>query len=228
MRSRHADDFNHDPWARTYDAKVQDEANPIRAGYAALLAWALSSAQIAEDAVVLDLGAGTGNTAAGIPMARRVIAVDVSEKMLAQAPRKLAHLPWVEILKADLLEVFERNLPSFDAILATYSIHHLTEEEKRALYLKVHAALKPGGRVVFGDLMFEDQEAKRVLAARWTDDERTQVLRSVDEEFPFYLDRALPALEAAGLHVCEVRRFSDLSWGIVAEREGTLSGPSPA
>lgn len=224
MRSRHADDFNHDPWARAYDAKVRDEANPIRAGYAALLAWTLSSAQIAEDDVVLDLGAGTGNAAAGIPMAKRVVAVDVSERMLAQAPSKLAHLPWVEILKADLLEVFERDLPAFDAILATYSVHHLTEEEKAELYRRIHAGLEPRGRVVIGDLMFEDQAAKRDLAARWTDEERAQILRSVEEEFPFYLDRTLPALEAAGLEVHEVRRFSDLSWGIVAQRPAADPG----
>ena len=218
MRSRHADTFNHDPRADAYDAKVLDEENPLRAGYAALLEWTLASACIGREDVVLDLGAGTGNTARGIVAARRVIAVDVSEKMLAQAPRKLEHLPWVEILKADLLEVFDRDLPPLDAIVSTYAVHHLTSEEKTELFSRARDALRPGGRAVFGDLMFESPSHKTSLAAAWTDADRAQVLKSVEEEFPFFLDETLPGLAAAGLEVREVKRFSDLSWGIATVR----------
>lgn len=218
MRSRHADEFNHDPWAESYDAKVRDETNPIRTGYAALLAWTLENAHVDADAVVLDLGAGTGNTAAGIRQAARVIAVDVSEKMLAQAGAKLAHLPRVDLIQADLLEVFEQDLPPIDAIVSTYSVHHLTEEEKAELFVRAHDALRPGGSLVLGDLMFESASAKAELAAAWSEDDRAQILKSVEEEFPFSLDHALPALAVAGLEVQAVKRFSDLSWGIAALR----------
>ena len=88
MRSRDADRFNHDPWADGYDEKVRDETNPIRAGYAALLAWTVEQAHITPASVVLDLGVGTGNTAALIPSARKVVGVDVSARMLAQAPEQ--------------------------------------------------------------------------------------------------------------------------------------------
>ena len=218
MRSRDADRFNHDPWAEGYDEKVLDETNPIRAGYAALLAWTVEQARIEMDSIVLDLGVGTGNTAAAIPSARKVVGVDVSAKMLEQAPAKFSHLADVELLQADLLEVFDRELPTFDAVVSTYSVHHLDAEEKAELFRRVNRALRPGGRAVFGDLMFESEAAQAEIAAVWSDDERAQVMISVEEEYPWRIDRAVRDLEAAGLSVVETKRFSVLSWGICCER----------
>ena len=218
MRSRDADRFNHDPWADDYDAGVRDESNPIRAGYDAVLGWTVEQAQIGPSALVLDLGVGTGNTAARIAAARKVVGVDVSERMLAQAPAKLSHLAEVELIQADLLEVFDRALPRFDAVVSTYSLHHLAFDEKAELFRRIAACLGPGGRAVFGDLMFESRVARDEIAAAWSDAERSQVLLSVEEEHPWRHDRCLPALDAAGLGVDETRRFSVLSWGIACTR----------
>ncbi len=218
MRSRDADRFNHDPWADDYDRKVRDETNPIRAGYAAVLAWTVEQARIGPDSVVLDLGVGTGNTVALIPRARRVVGVDVSTRMLAQAPAKLSHLLHVELLEADLLEVFDRDLPVFDAVVSTYSVHHLDDTEKAELFRRVHGALRPGGRAVFGDLMFESEAARSEIAAAWSDEDRARVIKSLDEEHPWRVDHAVRHLESAGLQVLEARRFSVLSWGISAEK----------
>lgn len=218
MRSRDADRFNHDPWADGYDEKVLDETNPIRAGYAALLRWTVEQARIAPESVVLDLGVGTGNTVALISAARKVVGVDVSAKMIERAPEKLSHLSDVELVQADLLEVFDRDLPLFDAVVSTYSVHHLDADEKAELFRRIHTVLAPGGRAVFGDLMFEDETARAEIAAAWGDDERAQVLISVEEEHPWRIDRAIGDLEAAGLQVVEMRRFSALSWGICCAR----------
>lgn len=218
MRSRHADEFNHDPWAADYDEKVRDESNPIRTGYADLLRWTVEKACIGPASVVLDLGSGTGNTSALIPAASRVICVDVSARMAERAPLKLGHLDTVEMVEADLLEVFERDLPPLDAVVSTYSVHHLTEEEKPLLFRAVHEALVPGGRAAFGDLMFEHEDARAALADVWTDEERLQVLRSLDEEFPWRVDRAVAALRDVGFVRIETKRFSALSWGVAAEK----------
>lgn len=220
MRSRHADAFNHDPWADDYDEKVRDESNPIRSAYAEVLRWTVEQARIEPTSVVLDLGSGTGNTTALIPAAAQVICVDVSSAMAEQAPAKLAHLSDVEIVHADLLEVFDRALPPLDAVISTYSVHHLTEEEKAHLHHAVRSALRPGGRVAYGDLMFESAEAKADLAEAWTDEERRQVMKSLDEEFPWFVDRAVRELESAGYGEIETRRFSTLSWGLAATGHG--------
>jgi hypothetical protein len=39
MRSKYADYFNHDADAAGYDQDVQNERDPIRAGYRAVLRW---------------------------------------------------------------------------------------------------------------------------------------------------------------------------------------------
>ena len=218
MRSRHADEFNHDPWADAYDAGVRDGSNPIRAAYAEVLRWTVDRARIGPTDVVLDLGAGTGNTTALVPAAARVILVDVSPRMLAQASAKVAHLAQVEVRQVDLLEAFDTELPPLDAIVSTYAVHHLTAAEKARLFHEAHRALRPGGRAVFGDLMFESEAARSALAAAWTDEERRQVLKSLDEEFPWRVDQACRHLEAAGLAVLETNRFSVLSWGIATHR----------
>jgi putative AdoMet-dependent methyltransferase len=218
MRSRHADEFNHDPWAANYDRKVRDESNPIRAGYAELLAWTIAEARIGPTSVVMDLGSGTGNSAAAIPAAAKVLCVDISAGMAAQAPAKLRHLVDVEFLEADLLEVFDRPLPRLDALISTYAVHHLTEDEKPVLFGAIHASLEPGGRAVFGDLMFESEAARDEIDRAWQDDERRLVMRSLEEEFPWFVDRAVEQLGAAGFVDVETRRFSTLSWGIAATR----------
>ena len=130
MRSQHAHAFNHDEWAAGYDADVADETNPIRAGYQATLEWVVERAAVGPDDAVVDLGIGTGNLARLLPPCRRLVGVDVSPKMLELAAPKLG--PAVELVTADVLEVFERP-DRYDAVVSTYAIHHLTADEKAAL-----------------------------------------------------------------------------------------------
>jgi putative AdoMet-dependent methyltransferase len=215
MRSRRADDFNHDPWAEDYDESVLDETDPIRAGYGETLEWVVDRAEITPASRVVDLGAGTGNTAALIPAAKHVICVDVSTKMMDLARPKLGHLESVEYVQADLLEFFD--VPRrFDRTVSTYAVHHLTEDEKALLLQRIASSLEPGGLAVFGDLMFENRAARDALArkyAGWPD-----VIESIEDEYFWYIDGAAEHAQAAGCEITDTRRFSDLSWGIRVER----------
>jgi putative AdoMet-dependent methyltransferase len=217
MRSRHADAFNHDPWAAGYDAEVVDETDPIRAGYAGLLSWTVQRAEISQSHTVVDLGAGTGNTSALIPEAREVLCVDVSATMMELARPKLSHLPRVEYVLADLLEFFDEPR-RFDRLVSTYAVHHLTEDEKATLLERVAASLAPDGIAVFGDLMFEDRAAAAALAEKYAGE--PGVVESFEEEFFWYLDQELGHARDAGLAITEMRRFSDLSWGLRMEPVG--------
>jgi putative AdoMet-dependent methyltransferase len=223
MESQYGAAFNHDPWADGYDQDVRNEAQPIRAGYAEVLAWTVAQAQITPQSVVLDLGSGTGNTSALIPAARRVVCVDLSARMTELARPKLAHLARVEFVMADLLGYFHtirssEQPPQFDAVLSTYAVHHLTEDEKTRLFRHIWERLRPGGRAVFGDLMFAHAEARRESEEKYRLLGDQEMIESFDEEFFWLVDAAEAALAAANFELVETRRFSELSWGICARK----------
>jgi len=216
MRSRHADVFNHDEDAPDYDHNVRNERDPIRAGYEAALDWVIDRAAIDPASVVLDLGSGTGNLSERIGACRELVCVDVSSKMTELARPKLAHLN-VSFVQNDLLAYFEGDGPRFDAVVSTYAVHHLTEDEKQALFCEVWERLNPGGRAAFGDLMLASAAERDGFARRYRDQGLVGVANSFEEEFYWYLDSAIAGLERLGFAV-ESKRFSDLSWGVAARK----------
>lgn len=213
MRSQHVAEFNHDPWAAEYDEDVRNENDPIRTGYAEALAWTVARAEIEPQHVVVDLGVGSGNTSALIPAARQVIGVDISGAMMALARPKLAHLADVRFVQADLLEFFDQPHP-FDRLISTYALHHLTEPEKTQLFRFIWRDLTPGGRAVFGDLMFANAAARAELETLYRTAGDTGMIETFAEEFFWLVDSACASLFETGFDVVEVKRFSQLSWGI--------------
>lgn len=214
MRSRHIDRFNHDVDAADYDTDVTRERHPIRAGYAAVLKWVANEADPTPASRVLDLGTGTGNTALALPAWATLDAVDVSENMAAIARSKLAGRAPVTFVQADLLEYFDEPRGPYDAIVSTYAIHHLTDEEKAALFAALAEALAPGGVAVFGDLMFADAAAKEEYLKTCPD---PVLVDDIRDEFFWDLSRDVAELQRHGL-VVTTRRLSELSWGVAARR----------
>jgi len=101
------------------------------------------------DETVLDAGCGTGRVTE-LLLARllrgRVLALDSSPAMLAEARRRLAaHASRVDFVEADL----GRPLPlpgPVDAVLSTATFHWVPDHD--ALFRHLHAVLVPGGRLV--------------------------------------------------------------------------------
>ncbi|MEK0313445.1 class I SAM-dependent methyltransferase [Cohnella sp. 56] len=111
---------------------------------------------------VLDLGAGTGLLAAMVrrklPQAR-ITLMDMSESMLEVARRRFAGDENVRYAVADYTGyAFEPG--SYDFVVSSLSIHHLTHPDKRRLFASLYAALAPGGVFVNAD-----QVAGRTAAA---------------------------------------------------------------
>ena len=105
----------------------------------------LDRLELDGDERVLDAGCGTGRvTAALVERLPRghVVAVDGSPSMVEQARERLG--PDVEVFVADLLEL-ELDEP-VDAILSTATFHWINDHDR--LFERLHAALKPGGRLV--------------------------------------------------------------------------------
>jgi len=95
---------------------------------------------------VLDLGAGTGLLSAAVVArvpAVRLHLLDGSPAMLGHARQRLADRPGTRFTEGDLTGP----LPAgpFAAVVSALAIHHLSGEQKRDLYGRVFAALRPGG-----------------------------------------------------------------------------------
>ena len=213
MRSRHADRFNHDEDAPGYDADVRNEADPIRHGYAATLAWVADRIG-ASGRAILELGSGTGNLTALLPADRPITCVDVSTTMQDLARAKLDR-PALRYVVGDLLGVFP--VDGYGAVASTYAVHHLEADEKDALFAHIWDALPPGGVMAIGDLGFADPEARRTMLGRYRRDGRAELADDIDDEFFWDVAARARALEGLGFAV-EVAQLGELSWGVAARR----------
>jgi len=96
---------------------------------------------------ILDLGCGDGRLLALVlvrfPQAAG-LAIDFSPAMLERAHRRFAGNKRVEVREHNLDHPLPQ-LGSFDAVVSSFAIHHLTHERKTALYGEVFSLLKPGG-----------------------------------------------------------------------------------
>ncbi|HEY2398077.1 MAG TPA: methyltransferase domain-containing protein [Solirubrobacteraceae bacterium] len=105
----------------------------------------LGRMELRGDELVLDAGCGSGRITEALRQRLphgRVIAVDESPSMVSAAHRRLG--PGADVRVADLLEL-ELEEP-VDAILSTATFHWISDHD--ALFRRLHAALRPGGRLL--------------------------------------------------------------------------------
>ncbi len=120
--------------------------------------------------LVVDLGAGTGALSLAILDAlpdARVQLVDVDPAMLEVARGRLAaHAGRYELRRG----AFADPLPPCDAVVASLALHHVADlAEKRALYRRIHGALRPGGALLVADVtVHEDGAERRRVFAGWS------------------------------------------------------------
>jgi tRNA (cmo5U34)-methyltransferase len=106
---------------------------------------------------ILDLGTGTGETAAKAlhvhPQAK-LTGIDSSGAMLAAARARL------DPARVDLrCAHIEDALPAgvFDLVVSALTVHHLYGESKAGLFERVAGVLAPGGRFVLADVVIPDR-----------------------------------------------------------------------
>ena len=115
----------------------------------------LAGAAIASGEQVLDAGCGTGTLAVAAARAApgvRVTGLDADASILVRARRKATGAG----LEIGFDEGRSTALPytdaSFDLVLSTLFFHHLRDDAKRKTAAELVRVLRPGGRVVVGDL----------------------------------------------------------------------------
>lgn len=102
---------------------------------------------------VLDLGAGNGNVVATLltrfPEASYTL-LDASEKMLAEAMVRFGSFKIS--LEHGLMQNAKFAEDTFDLATASFSLHHLVENQKKEVVSSTYNLLRPGGYFCYADL----------------------------------------------------------------------------
>ncbi len=143
--------------AKNWDEHVSavDEVSRGR-GFLRLRDQIIELASPSHSDVVLDLGAGTGLLT--LPVAEQaeiVWAIDISPAMCDRLRARAAGegLSNINVVVASAV-----SLPladsSVDVVVSNYCFHHLRDRDKERALSEVFRVLRPGGRLVFADMMF--------------------------------------------------------------------------
>jgi SAM-dependent methyltransferase len=142
---------SYDTWAPVYDAWASDMTEDV-AFYVDL------AREAAEPIVELAVGSGRVAVAIARETGKRVLGIDSSPAMLALARERSAGLP-VELREGDMRD-FELEEP-VDLVICPFRglLHLPTWRDKRRVFERVAAALRPGGRVAFNAFAFDPKIA---------------------------------------------------------------------
>lgn len=137
---------------------------------------------------MLDIGFGTGTLSAKLyENGCTIYGQDFSEKMIETASLKMpdAHL-YQGDFSTGLVEPLKKQ--KYDFIVATYSLHHLTDEQKAVFLNELYGLLKEDGMILIGDVAFETRAqldaCRQEEGDAWDDEEIYFAVDEWKEAFP--------------------------------------------
>lgn len=179
-----------DLWADGYDKTVglsdEDGSYPF-AGYRSILNAIYNEILAKPRCTVLDIGFGTGTLTSRLyESGCTIYGQDFSQRMIQLAQEKM---PEAKLYQGDFSRglVPELEAQQYDFITATYSLHHLTDSQKAEFLPHLKSLLRPGGKLLIGDVAFSSREQLEACAASAGDEWD-------DEEIYFVHDELLPAI----------------------------------
>lgn len=140
----------------------------------------------------LDLGAGSGLLSAILARDLELESLVLLDRSAAMMERAIPALEGIALQTAvsPMQGLGEAGLEegSFDAIWSALAIHHLTGEEKQALFRRVHALLAPGGMFINADQSLgRTPEIEAIYRAQWLEDVRAA--GAAEEDVALALER---------------------------------------
>ena len=222
-------DFADPAQVATYDARQKS----TDAAAAALL----EEVGVVAGQVVADFGCGTGVLACQASLKQcEVHAIDISEAMLEATRRRAAHLGAASVTtqKAGFLS-FSLEPGSLDLATTQYALHHLNDFWKLVALQRIHAALKPGGRLLLRDVVYSchPAEIKQTVDAwlRWMQEERgysrDENVTHVREEHSTFAWVMEGLLERAGFRMLHSKYAMGVYATYLVQRPVGLDGAEP-
>ena len=180
-----------DLWADDYDKSVglsdEDGTYPF-AGYKTILNAIYNRVLSTSSKTVLDIGFGTGTLTTKLyEHGCEVYGQDFSDRMIELAQEKM---PNAKLFQGDFSNGLVEPLlqQKYDVIIATYSLHHLTDLQKITFLKNLLLLLNEGGCIYIGDVAFETRvELQKYMAEagdEWDDDEIYFVYDELRAHFP--------------------------------------------
>lgn len=180
-----------DLWADGYDKSVavseENDEYPF-AGYGQILNTIYNHVLTNPGRQVLDIGFGTGTLTTKLyEQGCTIYGQDFSQRMIDLAQEKMpeAHLYQGDFTLGLANELMGRQ---YDAIIATYSLHHLSDTQKVRFFRDLLGLLAPNGCIYVGDVAFRTREeleaCRRRMAEKWDEDEIYFVFEELNEAFP--------------------------------------------
>lgn len=166
-------------WANDYDKEVgisdEDNIYPF-AGYKKLLNKIYNEVLNTSAKNVLDIGFGTGTLIKKLyENGYNIYGQDFSDKMVEVAKNKM---PNATLYNGDFSKGLVNDLKEnkYDVIIATYSLHHLTDTHKvKFINNELIPLLNDNGIIYIGDIAFETrnelEECKNKYKEHWDNDE---------------------------------------------------------
>ncbi len=184
------DKFGFDLWAEEYDKTVEisesEDTYPF-AGYKEVLAYIYDAVRKMKAKKILDIGFGTAILSKKLyDDGLEIHGQDFSKKMLDIAVEKM---PKAKLYEGDFTKALDKEILSekYDAILATYSIHHIIDSEKKDFLTILLSLLNDGGKIFIGDVSFVDlaslEACREESKDYWDDDEHYLVYESIKKDF---------------------------------------------
>ena len=192
------DNNGFDLWADGYDESVgvsdEDNTYPF-AGYKKILGRIYKTIMEKPNPAVLDIGFGTGTLTAKLyENGCEIYGQDFSSRMIDLASAKM---PNAHLYQRDFTQGLAEPLKqkSYDFIVATYSIHHLRDDQKIVFLNELLEHLKDDGKILIGDVAFRTREeldqCKKKSGDEWDDDEIYCVADELRVEFPSLVFRKI-------------------------------------
>lgn len=179
-------------WANEYEKSVyssdQNNTYPF-AGYKKIIDNIYKEIILQDKANIFDIGFGTGILLSKLyDKGYNILGMDFFEKMIKVAKEKM---PKAYLFKGDFSKELNDEIKKvkFDFIIATYSLHHLRDEEKIKLIIKLYQLLNENGSIIIGDIAFETRnelnKCKIKYEDEWDDEEYYFIYDDIKKMIPY-------------------------------------------